>query len=110
VRLPVAWLIIVVAGAALLPLESGFYNPPLGAVASGLKQETTTLEEREVLELTVSPDDVARLGRPTIETFSEWYGTQDTVECSIRRTFASDRPVYATRSLPLDTKVFLCLD
>jgi hypothetical protein len=110
-----ALLIVIASVAALVPalsrVDYAFYNPPRGEVSIGRARDDTSLEVREVLTFTVSREDATRLGaNPTIERFADFYGTRETIACSLRRTWKSDNKVYLTRALSIGQSVSLCLD
>jgi len=110
------WLVaslIVACGAvvALRFVDYGFYSPHRGVAAAGSPDTPTDPHARELLPLTVTDADVTRFhGRVTLAALSRFYGTDDSLRCSIQRTFSSDDPAVANRPLPVGSAVTLCLN
>src|SRR5436309_4529271 len=94
--LAVALAIIVAFG--LPRLQYGFYNPPVGVVASGRDEVQQEPHERELLHISITAADVKRVGAlPTLAQLSAFYGLEDSLPCSVRRSFESDDLALAQR-------------
>lgn len=102
---------LVAIVAALSRADYGFYNPPRGVAAAGREEPSAEPHAHELLRLTVSEADVTRdHGHVTLTTLSHFYGTEDSLPCSVKRSFSSDNRVLADRPLTRGTTVTLCLN
>ena len=110
------WILPGLAAAVLLvlifvPLDYGFYNPAKGVPAAGRAEQPVDPHEREVLQFTITPADVARFkGKVTLAALSDLYGTKDSLPCSVTRTYSNDNLAAAQWPIEAGTPVKLCLN
>lgn len=107
---PIAAVLLIVALAAL-PLDYGFYNPPKGTAATGRAETPVDPHARELLRIAISDADVARFnGKVTLRALSDLYGTNDSLPCSVQKTYGNDNAAAANWPIAAGTTVSLCLN
>jgi len=103
--------LVIIAAFGLRRMEYGFYNPPVGVAASGRDELQPEPHERELLHISVTAADVKRVGAmPTLAQLSAFYGLEDSLPCSVRRSFESDDLALAQRPRPVGTLLTFCLN
>jgi hypothetical protein len=104
-------LALTAIAVALSRTDYGFYNPPHGVAAAGREEAPADPHAHELLQLAVREADITRdHGHVTLTTLSHFYGTDDSLRCSVKRSFNSDNPTLANRPLTRGTTVTLCLN
>jgi hypothetical protein len=102
-------LVIVIVLAARS--DFGFYRPDVGAAAQGHEEVQAEPHQREIMRIVVRPEDLQRFGNAlTLKRLSEFYGVDDSLPCSIRKTYGNTDPALANRSLRADQVVWICLN
>lgn len=92
-------------------VDFGFYNPAHGVASGGRDEVLPEPHDRELLHLTVTPADQKQIGSvPTVATLSAFYGVEDSLPCSVKRTFDGNDLKLADRPRPPGTVSTLCLD
>ncbi|MDP9190651.1 MAG: hypothetical protein M3P06_03000 [Acidobacteriota bacterium] len=111
-RIAIAVVLVALVVVALLRVDYGFYNPDRGVTAAGRDEVLKDPNERELLRFTLSAADIQRFRgtAPTLTQIARFYGTQDSLRCSVRRTLNSDDLTRADRPLRPGTLVTLCLN
>jgi hypothetical protein len=103
--------LVIIAAFGLPRMEYSFYNPPVGVVASGRDEVQQEPHERELLHISVTAGDVKRVAAlPTLAQLSAFYGLEDSLPCSVRRSFESDDLALAQRPRPVGSSLTLCLN
>jgi hypothetical protein len=103
-RLIVPLAIVALIAIALTRVDYGFYNPPRGVPAVGRDEVPLDPHARELLHVTATE------AQPTLAALSHFYGTDDSLRCSVKHTFNSDDLAVANRPLTKGTDVTLCLN
>jgi hypothetical protein len=108
---------IVIAALTVLAIvllvggESDFYNPPRGVPAAGRDETVDEPHERELLRMTLTTADVNRFGgAPTLRQITTFYGVQDSLPCTVERTFESNDITLADRPRPVGSVITVCLN
>lgn len=101
--------------AILLPLlwwvDYSFYNPARGRWVPGRDEVAKDPHEREMLFVRVTAADVTRFGgSPTLAQMSRFYGTDDSLPCTVRQTLKTDNLAGRNRPLRVGTLITLCLN
>jgi hypothetical protein len=103
-------LLVLVAGA-LSYLDYGFYNPKRGVAGAGRDENAKDPHERELLPVTISDEDVQRFnGHPTLANVAQFYGTEESLRCSVNAMFSTTDIAVAQRPLRRGMVVILCLN
>jgi hypothetical protein len=110
-RLVFTAVVLVAILVALTRVEYGFYSPRRGIASAGRDDVNTDARARQLLRVTVTAADLARdRGATTIESLSRFYGTTDSLPCSILEQFKSDDPKMKDRPFKAGDQVTLCLN
>ena len=85
--LPILFLLTL--GWLAFTRDLGFYAPRKGKVAAGAALTGGVLDDRDLIELTITEELCGEKGYTTIEELTSWFALeQSTIACTIQKTDA----------------------